>query len=292
MKILVTGATGQLGRALLEGAPAGIEAIGLNRTQCDLSNPEQCRAVVREYRPDVLINTAAYTQVDKAESDPETAFRINAEGPGILASAIGNLGGRLVQISTDFVFDGRQGFPYATDAPTLPLNVYGASKRAGEEAVLEKLGPRAVVLRTAWVHSSQGSNFVRTMLRLMASRESVSVVSDQVGSPTWARGLANAVWATALHPSVSGILHFTDSGVASWYDFAHAIQEEGLARGLLQKAVPVLPITAEDYARQFPATVARPAYSVLDQRTTRDLLGLIPVHWRTHLRAMLDEFQP
>lgn len=287
MKVIVTGSTGQLGRALLESIPDSVEARGVDRAECDLANPDQCRALMSAERPDLVINAAAYTQVDKAETDRDLAFQINAKAPAVLAEAMASSGGRLVQVSTDFVFDGRQGVPYSVDAPSNPLNVYGTSKREGEQAVLERLGERAVVLRTAWVYSSHGSNFVKTMLRLMSTRDRVSVVSDQVGAPTWASSLANAVWAAALRPTVSGILHWTDAGVASWYDFAVAIQEEALARGLLAKAVPVMPIAAEDYARQFPASVPRPSFSVLDLRSTRERLGLESIHWRTNLRAML-----
>jgi len=287
VKVLVAGSSGQLGRALLESIPGSVQTRGVDRTECDLSNADQCRALVAAERPDVIINAAAYTQVDKAETDRDLAFKVNAGAPAAFAEALARSGGRLVQVSTDFVFDGRQGVPYSVDAPGNPLNVYGASKREGEQAVLERLGERAVVLRTAWVYSSHGSNFVKTMLRLMSTRDRVSVVCDQVGAPTWASSLANAVWAAALRPAVSGILHWTDAGVASWYDFAVAIQEEALARGLLAKAVPVLPIAAEDYARQFPASVPRPSYSVLDLRSTRERLGLESTHWRTNLRAML-----
>jgi len=291
VKVLVIGSTGQLGRELLDSIPESVQAHGIDRAQCDLANPDQCRALVAGERPDLIINAGAYTQVDKAESERDLAFRVNAEAPAALAEAMAGSGGRLVQVSTDFVFDGRQGVPYAVDASSNPLNVYGASKRAGEQAVLERLGERAVVLRTAWVYSSHGSNFVKTMLRLMSTRDTVSVVSDQIGSPTWARSLATAVWSAALRPSVNGILHWTDAGAASWYDFAVAIQEEALARGLLGKAVPVVPISAEEYARQFPASVARPAFSLLDVRRTRELLSLERTHWRANLRAMLNELK-
>ncbi len=292
MKVLVTGSTGQLGTSLLKAVPDSIEAIGLDRRQCDLADSDQCRSVVLQYRPDVVINAAAYTQVDKAESEREAAFRVNAEGPHALARAVAGLGGRMIQVSTDFVFDGSSSRPYPLDAKARPLNVYGASKRAGEEGVLDSLPDRSVILRTAWVYSSHGSNFVRTMLRLMSSRESVSVVSDQIGSPTWAPSLARAAWAAALNDSLHGILHWTDAGVASWYDFAVAIQEEALARRLLSRLIPVNPIAAEDYSRMVPATVARPAFSVLDLRSSSSLLAIAPAHWRHNLRAMLDELSP
>lgn len=291
MKVLVTGSTGQLGRALLESIPASVQAHGIDRTQCDLADPDQCRALVAAERPDLIINAGAYTQVDKAETERELAFRINADAPTAFAAGLARSGGRLIQVSTDFVFDGRQGVPYAPEARSNPLNVYGASKRAGEQAVLKQLDARAVVLRTAWVYSSHGSNFVKTMLRLMSTRDKVSVVSDQIGAPTSARSLANAVWAAVLRPTVSGILHWTDAGVASWYDFAVAIQEEALSRGLLARPVPVLPIAAEDYTRQFPSSVPRPAFSVLDARATAGLLGLEAAHWRTNLRKTLDELK-
>jgi len=291
VKVLVTGAAGQLGRALLESLPDGVELRAITRADCDLANSDQCLELVATERPDVVINAAAYTQVDKAETDRELAFRINAGAPAAFAEGLAATGGRLVQISTDFVFDGLQGSPYSVEADCNPLNVYGASKYEGERLALERLGQRAVVLRTAWVYSSHGGNFVKTMLRLMSSRDRVSVVSDQIGAPTWARSLANAVWVAALRPDVSGILHWTDAGVASWYDFAVAIQEDAQARGLLGKPVSVNPIASEDYARQFPASVPRPAFSVLDLRTTLERLGLASVHWRTHLRAMLNELK-
>jgi dTDP-4-dehydrorhamnose reductase len=187
------------------------------------------------------------------------------------------------------VFSGDQSRAYLPDAPTNPLNVYGASKRAGEEYCLERLKGMAVVMRTAWIYSSNGSNFVRTMLRLMATRDLVSVVSDQIGTPTWAPSLAKAVWAAAVKPGISGILHWTDAGVASWYDFAVAIQEEALARGLLTTSIPIKPISAAEYARQSPASAARPPLSVLDLHSTKEMLGIEPMHWRTNLRTMLDE---
>jgi len=289
VRILITGSSGQLGRALLESVPEGVQATGLDRKRCDLANPEEIRAVVSEHRPDVLINAAAYTGVDAAESERDIAYQANAEGPRTLADAVAEMHGRLIQISTDFVFSGDQGCAYLPDAPTNPLNVYGASKRAGEEFVLERLGGAAVVIRTAWIYSSNGSNFVRTMLRLMSTRDSVSVVSDQIGTPTWARSLAKAVWAASVRPKVYGILQWTDAGVASWYDFAVAIQEEALARGLLTRSIPIKPISTAEYARQSPTKVARPALSVLDLHSTKEILGIEPLHWRANLRAMLDE---
>ncbi len=289
MKVLVTGAEGQLGRSLLESPPVGVEVSGVGRAQCNLADPNQCRSVVEQFRPEVLINAAAYTQVDKAESERDLAFRINAEAPKVLAEAVREAGGRLIHISTDFVFDGARSSPYPPDAVTRPLNVYGASKLAGEQSVLRAFDGEAVVLRTAWVYASHGSNFVRTMLRLMGSRDSVSVVADQVGCPTWARSLAKAVWAAAVTPAARGILQWSDSGQVSWHGFAVAIQEEALNRGLLKQAIPIHPIAGDEYARRVPGTVARPAFSVLETESTQRLLGLAPEPWRTNLGVMLDE---
>jgi dTDP-4-dehydrorhamnose reductase len=289
VRVLITGSSGQLGRALLDSPPEGVQATGLDRKRCDLANQAEIRAVVSEHNPDVLINAAAYTRVDAAESERDAAYQANAEGPRALAEAVKEIHGRLIQISTDFVFSGDQGRAYLPDAPTNPLNVYGASKRAGEEYVLERLKGAAVVLRSAWIYSSYGSNFVCTMLRLMSTRDSISVVGDQIGTPTWAPSLAKAVWAAAVKPKVSGILHWTDAGVASWYDFAVAIQEEAVARGLLTRSIPIKPVSAAEYGRQSLTTVARPPLSVLDLHSTKEMLGIEPLHWRTNLRAMLDE---
>ena len=175
--------------------------------------------------------------------------------------------------------------PHDVDAVTRPLNVYGRSKLAGEQAVLEVLGAQAIVVRTSWLYASHGRNFVRTMLELMRTRESLGVVVDQVGSPTWAGALAAALWDMTRAPAIHGVQHWTDEGVASWYDFAIAIQEEALARGLLARAIPVRAIGASDY----PTPARRPRYSVLDKRRTVAALGYAPSHWRHSLRKMLDE---
>jgi dTDP-4-dehydrorhamnose reductase len=191
----------------------------------------------------------------------------------------------MIQISTDFVFSGATDRPWQPDDETAPVSVYGNTKREGERAVLDALGAQALVIRTAWLYSSHGGNFVRTMLRLMREREEVRVIADQIGSPTWANSLARTIWAAVARPEVAGILHWTDAGVASWYDFAVAIQEEALTLGLLTRAVPVSAITTGDY----PAPARRPSYSVLDTTMTTRALGETPLHWRTNLRQMLRE---
>ena len=280
MKVLVTGAAGQVGKALIASAPERWDVEGLTRADCDLADEGALDTLLRAKRPDLVINAAAYTAVDIAESEPERARLVNADAVSAIAQALGHTGGRLVHVSTDFVFDGTGSAPYRPDAPRNPLSVYGATKAAGEDAA----GPDAIVCRTSWVYAPGGSNFVRTMLHLMTERDELRVVDDQVGSPTSAAGLAATLWALA-DKGRPGIYHHRDAGVASWYDFAVAIAEEALAIGLIERAPTILPIATTDY----PTPAMRPHFSVLDDRDTRLLLGDRPPHWRTALRTMLKE---
>lgn len=283
-RVLITGAGGQVGRALLEAVPDSFQAIACAHADLDIGDGKAVRDGVARHRPDVIINAAAYTAVDKAESEPEAAQRINAEGPGHLAAAARACGARLIHISTDFVFDGAASVPYRPDSATHPLSVYGRTKRDGERAVLEALPERSTILRTAWVYAATGANFMRTMLRVMRANGAVRVVADQVGTPTAARSLAAALWQVAADPGIGGIHHWTDAGVASWYDFAMAIAEEGAVLGLVPHDVSVTPITTADY----PTPARRPSYSVLDKSSLAPY-GLVPAHWRQRLRAVLKE---
>lgn len=276
---LIVGGKGQLGRGLAATAPAGTRIVSHDVDTLDITDRSAVAAVVAAVRPDVLLNAAAYTAVDKAESDEAAALAVNATAVGILAEAARAVGAGFVHVSTDFVFDGAAGIPYAPDAPTNPLSAYGRTKRAGELAA----GDDALIVRTAWVYAPTGGNFVRTMLRLMAERPEVRVVADQIGTPTYAPDLAAALW-TMAGKNARGLHHYTDSGAASWYDFAVAIQEEALAAGLLDKAVPVLPIATADY----PTPAKRPFYSVLDKSSTNALLGAPAPHWRANLRRMIS----
>ena len=284
MKVLVTGAGGQLGRELQSTCPNEIDLTAANRADLDLTHEDQIRRVLGEIRPDLIVNAAAYTAVDQAESDREGAFAVNALGARDLARRAREVGARLIHFSTDFVFDGRRSVPYQPDSATDPQSVYGASKLAGENHVLETCGRSGLVIRTAWVYSHFGANFVRTMLRLMAEREEVSVVMDQIGTPTWTRSLADLVWAVCGHPDLHGTYHWTDAGVASWYDFAIAIQEEATALAILNSPCKVLPVTTAD----FPTAARRPSFSVLDTTAIRHDLGLAGIHWRRRLRTMLE----
>ncbi len=280
--VLITGAGGQLGRELLLTAGSAFNCIGVDRKGLDISDPDAIVSILRESQADVLINAAAYTAVDKAESEPELAGRVNALAPGYLASACAANDVRMIHLSTDFVFDGEATQPYQPDSPTAPVSEYGRGKLAGEVAV-ESVLPEALIVRTSWVYSRFGSNFVKTMLHLMSEREQLGVVCDQFGTPTWARGLAQALWAAAARPQLHGTYHWSDAGVCSWYDFACAIYEEGRAVGLLKNEVRVKPIPASNY----PTPAHRPAYSVLDKTSSWRDFELEGVAWRDQLRSML-----
>jgi len=284
MRVLLAGARGQLGRELQHCKPGDVELLALGPQELDLREAETVAARVSGFRPQVIVNAAAYTAVDRAESEQEAAFAVNGQGAANLAEAARAVGAYCLQVSTDFVFDGEQSHPYLPTDWTNPLGVYGASKLAGEQLALAAYPERVAIVRTAWLYSAFGNNFVTTMLRLMGERETIGVVADQVGTPTWGRGLAEALW-QMCRVQPKGIHHWTDAGVASWYDFAVAIQEEGLGCGLLNREIPLLPINTADY----PTPARRPAYSVLDKTGTWAALGIQPVHWRVALRRMLLE---
>jgi dTDP-4-dehydrorhamnose reductase len=280
-KVLITGAHGQVGTELLATAPETWDVIPCGSDDLDVTRADVARGVVSREGPAVVIHAAAYTDVDRAEQEVERAQAVNAVGAANVATAANAVGARMIYLSTDFVFDGALGRPYLPDDIARPLGVYGRTKLAGERAVLERGG---LVIRTAWVYSSHGRNFVRTMLTKMSAQETVEVVSDQVGTPTWARSLAQALWNAAGQPELAGIVHWTDAGVASWYDFAVAIQEEALATGLLQRAVTVRPIRTVD----LPRPARRPPYSVLEKTTGWAALGGPAAHWRANLRCLLE----
>jgi dTDP-4-dehydrorhamnose reductase len=283
-RALITGAQGQLGKSLQATAPADWQVLACGRRELDVTDAEMVNAVLRRERPDVIVHAAAYTDVDGAEVQRDRAEAVNCVGSANIARTASEIDARVIHISTDFVFDGTQGHPYAPEDPPNPVNVYGKSKFAAECEVADFTEGRALIVRTAWVYSEHGNNFVRTMLRLMRERESLAVVSDQVGSPTWGRMLAEALWTAADRPMLQGILHWTDAGVASWYDFAMAIQEEALLLGLLSRAVSIQPVRTDE----FPRPARRPAYSVLDKTAGWASLNGPARHWRSNLRSMLQ----
>lgn len=284
MKVLVTGARGQLGQTLLANAPPGWTLRGLDRPQLDISDAKEVRARMEVEQPDVIVNAAAYSAVDLAESNETDARQVNAGGARNLARTAHTVGARLIHLSTDFVFDGSATRPYAPDAASHPLGAYGRTKAEGEQHVREILPNQAVVLRTAWLYSEYGGNFVSTMLRLMAERNELMVVDDQVGSPTWARSVADVIFAFIARPDLAGTYHWTDAGQTSWYDFARVIQQEAFELGLLDTIIDIRPVSSDDYR----AAANRPAYSVLDCSSTVADLGLSQVSWRASLRAMLE----
>ena len=286
-KVLITGCNGQLGRALLAVIPEGMEVIPLTRDDLDLADAAACRQIVREHQPQWLLNAGAYTAVDRAESEPDLALRVNGEAPGAFAEALAETGGHLLQISTDFVFNGQQGSPYQPDQALDPLGVYGASKAEGERRVMDALPPeRFCLLRTSWVYGPVGQNFCLTMLRLhrekAATGDSLGVIADQVGCPTATHTLAAACW-RAIQRHIHGIHHWSDAGAASWYDFAVAIGELAVNQGVLATAAQVTPIGTDDY----PTPARRPSYSLLECRATRRVLELPARHWREALAQVL-----
>ena len=284
MKVLVTGARGQLGQTLLANAPPGWTLLGLDRPQLDISDAEEVRSCMEVERPDVVVNAAAYSAVDLAESNETDARQVNAGGARSLARAAHAVAARLIHLSTDFVFDGYATSPYAPDAAAHPIGAYGRTKAEGEQHVREILPNHSIILRTAWLYSEYGGNFVSTMLRLMAERNELRVVDDQVGSPTWARSVADVIFAFIARPDLAGTYHWTDAGQTSWYDFARVIQQEAFDLGLLDNIIDIRPVSSDDYQ----AAANRPAYSVLDCSSTVTELGLEQVSWQQSLRAMLE----
>jgi len=293
MKVLLTGREGQLGTALQASLPEGVILIATGRSELDLADRAACRQAVRDHRPDWVLNAGAYTAVDRAESEADRAMAINAGAPQAFAEALRDTGGRLLQVSTDFVFNGAQGSPYRPDQALDPLGVYGATKAAGETAALALPGAR--VLRTSWVYGPVGKNFCLTMLRFHAMKaaagEPLGVVADQVGCPTATHTLAAACWrAIGIGTDADGprTLHWSDAGASSWYDFAVAIGELGVAAGLLERAAEVSPLTTADY----PTPAQRPSYSLLDCTASRQSLAMDPIHWRASLAQVLAEVPP
>ncbi|MGD9126231.1 MAG: dTDP-4-dehydrorhamnose reductase [Planctomycetia bacterium] len=284
-RILIVGAEGQLGTALSKTAPETIVAAYLDRPYLDITQESSVQSVVDEFRPYQILNVAGYTDVDRAEQEPETAFAVNGQGVANLASAAKRVGSRLLHLSTDYVFDGASETPYRPDEQPNPLNVYGKSKLAGEAELARILPGEHLVVRTAWLYSPWGENFVKTMLRLMREKEELCVVADQVGSPTSAEALAEVLWRLVARSDLTGIYHWTDVGETSWYDFACAIHREGLQLGLLERPCQITPITTQQLSRPAP----RPHYSALDSSALCEILDLQPEPWSVSLRKVLTE---
>lgn len=290
IKILITGSNGQLGRCLQDTAPEtrkDFDVLFLSRDELDLNQESQIEPCIQNYQPDYIINCAAYTAVDKAETEKDLTFKVNADAVKAVARISSNISARLIHISTDFVFDGKGSKPYSPDASVHPLGVYGESKLAGENEIIKTYPDGAMIIRTAWVYSEYGNNFVKTMLRLMKEKPLLNVVHDQIGSPTYAGRLAEVIWSIIMHDKFEpGIYHWTDRGEISWYDFACAIQEEAIDLNLLKNSIPVHPISSSEY----PTPARRPAYSVLDCSKLQQLIGQEGTDWRKNLREMLVRY--
>ncbi len=284
MRVLVLGG-GQIAKAVAAAAPAAHEVAVRTHAELDIVDAAAVANELLKFNADWIVNGAAYVAVDLAEDEPAKAIAVNDTAVASLVRTAVRARCKLLHLSTDYVFDGESKRAYLPSDPTNPLSVYGVSKLGGERHVIA--GGAGIVLRTSWVYAAQGKNFVLTMLRLMREKDRINVVCDQIGAPTWAASAAAAIWGLIDANAAPRIYHWTDLGVASWYDFAVAIQDEALARGLLSRAIPVLPI----YSSEYPTKAQRPAFSVLDSSSTRSLLKLPGTHWRHHLRMMLDELR-
>jgi dTDP-4-dehydrorhamnose reductase len=284
MRVLVLGG-GQIAKAVAAGAPARHEVAMRSHAELDIVDEGALERELIKFEADWIVNAAAYTAVDLAEDEAAKATAVNDTAVASLVRATAPTRSKLLHLSTDFVFDGGSKRAYLPLDRTNPLSVYGASKLGGERHVIA--GGTGIVLRTSWVYAAEGKNFVLTMLRLMREKDQINVVCDQIGAPTWAASAAAAIWGLVDKDATPGIYHWTDLGVASWYDFAVAIQDEALVRGLISRAIPILPI----YSSEYPTKAQRPAFSVLDSASTRLLLKLPATHWRHNLRMMLDELR-
>ena len=288
MKILVIGKSGQLAWELSQLSSTDHEIVCLGRNDVDIASSSSLIDTLTTYQAEAVINASAYTAVDQAESDTENAYALNALSVGNIAQACKSLSIPLIHISTDFVFHGDKGSPYLSSDDISPLGVYGASKAEGEKLITEIYPENSAIIRTSWVYSTHGNNFVKTMLKLMSSKPELGVISDQIGSPTYAKGLAEGciLSLTNTVDKLNGIHHYTDTGVASWFDFAVAIQNIGLEFGLLDKKIPIKPITTA----QYPTPAQRPHYSVLSKTSLVEALPEVSLlHWQEQLRNMMAE---
>ena len=287
--ILLTGCLGQLGSAIQQHWDASqlagsFELVPVDIDQLDLTDAEDVGGYLDQLQPQLIINAAAYTNVDGAESNKETAFAVNAEAVSCLVDWCATNDRKLIQVSTDFVFNGKQQTAYEPAATPAPLSVYGASKLAGERHIIERLPARGIIVRTSWLYSEFGNNFVKTMLRLMNERPELNIVNDQIGSPTSAHTLAQFLFALIQSGTSGGIYHWTDGGEISWFDFAEAIYAEGKAVGLITNDVSISAIPSADY----PTPATRPAFSVLDRESALALMGGAGQDWLSALKHVIN----
>lgn len=294
MKVLITGSQGQLGKELLKNIPNDIEVIPTNRETFNLSDLKNCREFIFDNKPDWIINAAAYTAVDLAEDMEELAIRINSEAPTEIAKALKKTGGRLLHISSDFVFDGKSRSPYKVDDEPNPINVYGKSKLLGENGIKNILqdNNQYIILRTSWVMGSEGNNFAKTMLKLLKIKDKISVVYDQIGCMTSSKYLSIICWLIIQKDITKNInnqkiFHWTEAGVSNWFDIANEIRELSFKLNLLKNPAKVIPISSEN----FPTKAKRPNFSLLDSSTTKEVLNIENNNWRFSLLEILQELK-
>ena len=283
-RVLITGANGQLAQELQSHPDCkSFDIIALNRTELDIGNENKVFSTVNTINPGLVINTAAYTAVDLAETESDLAFRINSEGPANLAKAVVGSNSRLLHISTDFVFDGRKHEPYMINDEAHPISVYGSSKLEGEKKIQQIAPLHSTIIRSSWIYSIYGKNFVKTMLSLMNEREKLNIVCDQTGTPTWARNLAATIWKIAATERPCALYHVSDNGATTWFEFALAIYIEAKKLGLISGEVQIQPIPTE----QYPTAARRPGYSVLGDKIRHPLTEADFKDWKPSLQKML-----
>ncbi len=296
IRILITGNSGQLGKSLIDIKPDNCEIITPNKNELDLYNSKQCKNIIYEIKPDWLINCAAFTNVDEAETKKDFTMKINAYAPNTFAKSIKEQGGRLIQISSDYVFDGhKRNLPYKVNEKRNPLNTYGYSKFKAEESILNILEgtKKGIIIRTSWLISPYGKNFVLTMLRLFNQKKTIQVVADQIGCPTSTLGLSELCWRIVnlknqdliFENNKNGVLHWSDEGQTSWFELAKTIRDLSQEIGLLKKNIELIPVKSCDYKIK----AKRPFYSVQDCEDTKNIFNISGVYWKKNLKDILQK---
>ena len=295
IKVLLTGASGQLGHSLIKTKPANIYLITPRREELDIINTKACFEKTLDIKPDWILNCAAYTSVDLAESNHEICFKINRDAPKYFAKALNITGGNLIQISTDYVFNGNQNYPYLTDQIKTPINIYGRSKAEGEDEIQKEMTnlKNYYILRTSWLMGEKGVNFASKILNLLSKKDKIDVVSDQFGSPTTTLSLANVIWnfiskdkfIKEHKPNRYPIYHWSDDGITSWHKLAVEIYSIGLNLGLIETNKTINPTKSSDYK----TNALRPSFSVLDCKSTQNLLNIERIPWQKSIHQMLIE---
>ena len=293
MKVLLTGSSGQLGKAIIKAKPKGINLIKANRSLLDLTEPDLCQKYIKKINPDLLINCAAYTNVDKAEKNRKLAYLINSLSVKYLAKSIKEINSKFIQLSTDYVFDGSKNMPYLPEDLKSPINVYGETKSLAEEIINEifKDDQNGIIIRTSWLMGPTGKNFALKMLNLLSSNEKIDVINDQIGSPTTTFNLAKACWKSiSFHLKGKlnhSIFHFSNEGEASWFEIAVEIEKIAKDLGLLDKKILINPISSSEYK----LAAERPKYSVLDSKSSFESIALENQHWKNAMRNLFIEYK-